>query len=92
MIAKPQNLFVAHQNYGKIFEEIGAPGEVREFIQKLAVQNKAMANVIQKCEQKDTELAQIYDNLMTSIDAINGGNGEGTVFDSETLENVLSSL
>ncbi|KAL3107467.1 hypothetical protein niasHT_014184 [Heterodera trifolii] len=84
MIAK--NLLVAHQNYGKILEEIDATGEVREFVQRLADQNNAMAKMIQKCEQKDTEMAQIYYHLMTSIDAKN--EEEGTVFDGETLEKV----
>ncbi|KAL3107447.1 hypothetical protein niasHT_014164 [Heterodera trifolii] len=88
MIAEPQNLLEAHQINGKIFEGIDAPGELREFVQKLAVQNKAMANVIQKCEQKDTELAQIYNHLMTSLDAMNGGNREGTVYDEVAIEKV----
>ncbi|KAL3067905.1 hypothetical protein niasHS_016494 [Heterodera schachtii] len=89
MIAQPQNLLLANQNYGKIFEEIDdAPEEVREFAQNLADQNKAMAKVIQKCEQNDMELAQIYYHLVESIDAINEGNEEGTVFDGETLEKV----
>ncbi|KAL3071822.1 hypothetical protein niasHS_015799 [Heterodera schachtii] len=87
MIAQPQNnLLVTQQIYGKILAEIDAPEELLEFVQKLANQNNAMAKVIQKCEQKDTELAQIYYHLVASIDAINEGNEEGTVFDGVKLE------
>ncbi|KAL3112113.1 hypothetical protein niasHT_012082 [Heterodera trifolii] len=89
MIAQPQNnLLVTQQIYGKILAEIDAPEELLEFVQKLANQNNAMAKVIQKCEQKDTELAQIYYHLVASIDAINEGNEEGTVFDGVKLEKV----
>ncbi|KAL3067906.1 hypothetical protein niasHS_016495 [Heterodera schachtii] len=73
MNAQPQKLLLANQNYGKILEEIDAPEEVREFAQNLADQNNAMAKVIQK---------------LASIDAINEGNEEGTVFDGVKLEKV----